>query len=181
MDPLEVWNEDAAIRVSRDAHLSIRMLAGADWTLSLQEGRVDAPDTPPVEGLQYYALPCVFECLDVRLEGAPSPIVSRAVGGWPRAINDDELEIYPHLHFLEERKTGKPWRFERWYTLAGAFLVYDSEQYFERSEVGQESKSWQRLIVHMRQVVDLALMSATTGGNLVAPYPVGDRQLGGLG
>jgi hypothetical protein len=120
------------------------------------------PDMPPVKGLLYYPMSCAFESLVVRVEGITSPALDRAVGQWPEKVDDDELESYPHLHFLEERKTGMPWRLERWYTLAGPYLVFDSQQYFERPRSVQRGKNWERLIVQLRQVVDLSVWEQGT-------------------
>ena len=94
------------------------------------------------------------------MEGRAAPALERAAGQWPADVDDDQLEAYPHLHFLEERKTGIPWRLERWYTLAGPYLVFDSQQYFERSRPRQQGKDWERLIVQLRQVVDVAVWMA---------------------
>jgi hypothetical protein len=56
---------------------------------------------------------------------------------------------------LEERKTGMPWRCERWYTLIGPYLVFENEQYFELSRPLQHGKNWVRWIVQLQQVADL--------------------------
>jgi hypothetical protein len=157
MQWLEVGNDRATICVSRDAYLSFRLAPDGDFRASvpLQEGTVAVPGAEPVNPVLSHAMPCVFEQVVVRVEGLTAPVLEQAVGMWPQAVVDDELETYPHLHFLEERKTGTPWRLERWYTLAGPYLVVDSQQYFERPQPAQRGKNWERLIVHLRQVVDL--------------------------
>jgi hypothetical protein len=158
MEGLQVWNDQVAIRVSRDGRLATRLMARDEFSaeVELVEGVLKLNDLAPASGLLYYALPCVHETVAVHVEGMAAPVLERAVGEWPAEVDDDHLETYPHLHFLEERKTGIPWRFERWYTLAGPYLVFDSQQYFERSRPRQRGKDWERLIVHLRQVVDLA-------------------------
>jgi len=157
MQGLQIWNEQAMIRVSRDARLTFRLMPDGEFHqhVELQEGSVEVTGIAAVNGLLHHAMPCLFESLVVRVEGIAAPVLDRAIGQWPTAV-DDELEIYPHLHFLEERKTGMPWRLERWYTLAGRYLILDSEQYFERPRPVARGKNWERLIVQLRQVVDLA-------------------------
>ena len=98
----------------------------------------------------------------MRVEGVAAPVLNRVVGEWPAAVDDDQLETYPYLHFLEERKTGTPWRLERWYTLAGQYLIFDSEQYFERTELQHRGKNWERFIVQLRQVVNLSAWALST-------------------
>ncbi len=165
MQGLRVWNERVALSVSRTGRIEVeargngRPVAGQD----LQEGRVELADCSPVTGLLFYALPCVFESLTLHREGGAVPLLSRTLGEWPTGVDDDELQTYPQLHFLEERKTGMPWRFERWYTLADSHLVFDSEQYFERECPRHAGKNWERFIVQLRQVVDsLAWVSRPT-------------------
>jgi hypothetical protein len=165
MQGLEVWNDRVSLCVSRDAGLAFRLMPDGQChdALHLEEGSVEVAEITPVDGILYYAMPCVFERLVVRVEGVPAPLLHRAAGDWPTAVDEDELETYPYLHFLEERKTGTPWRLERWYTLAGSYLIFDSEQYFERSRPQQSGKYWDRLIVQMRQVVDLPAWAQNTG------------------
>ena len=157
MQGLEIWNDQGMIRVSRDARLAFRLMPDGEFHqhVELQEGSAKVAGIAAVNGLLHYAMPCLFESLVVRVEGIAAPVLDRAIGQWPMAVDDDELETYPHLHFLEERKTGMPWRFERWYTLAGPYLIFDSEQYFERPRPVARGKRWERLIVQWRQVVDL--------------------------
>jgi hypothetical protein len=154
----QIGNDQAEIRVFRDGRLEAHFRANGRscGPLELLEGSVETDQAAPVIGLLYYAMPCAFEHLVVRAEGTPAPLLDRTVGKWPASIDDDELQTYPYLHFLEERKTGMPWRYERWYTLAGHYLVFDSEQYFERPCPKQRGKDWERLIVQLRQIVDVA-------------------------
>ena len=161
MQGLQVWNEQVAIRVTREGRLAVRLAARDEFSaeVDLSEGVLELGDLAPASGLLYYALPCVYESVTVLVEGMPTPVLERAAGQWPADVDDDHLEAYPHLHFLEERKTGIPWRLERWYTLAGPYLVFDSQQYFERSRPRQRGKDWERLIVQLRQVVDVAAWS----------------------
>ena len=158
MQSLQVWNEQVAIRVSREGRLAVRPVAHDEFPAEVEplEGSLKLGELAPASGLLYYALPCVYETVTVHVEGMVAPVLDRAVGQWPADVDDDHLETYPHLHFLEERKTGIPWRLERWYTLAGPYLVFDSQQYFERSRPRQRGRDWERLIVHLRQVVDVA-------------------------
>lgn len=158
MQGLQVWNEQVAIGVSCEGRLGVRLMAQDESAtqVELLEGTLRLGDLPPASGLLYYALPCVHESVSVQVEGSVAPVLERAVGRWPADVDDDQLECYPHLHFLEERKTAIPWRLERWYTLAGPYLIFDSQQYFERSRPRQRGKDWERLIVHLRQVVDAA-------------------------
>ena len=157
MEGLRIWNDQVFVRVSRDARMAYRLMPDGAYQgeLELQEGGVRVPGAVPVSGLLYYAMPCLFESLVVRVEGIAAPLLERAAGEWPVVVDDDQLETCPYLHFLEERKTGMPWRLERWYTLAGPYLIFDSEQYFERSRPQQRGKDWERLIVQLRQVADL--------------------------
>jgi len=164
MQELQVWNDQVLIRVSRDASLAFRLMPDGQFHggFALQGGHVEVVGSEPVSGLLYYAMPCLFESLVVRVEGFAAPLLNRAVGEWPAAVDEDELETYPYLHFLEERRTGMPWRLERWYTLAGPYLIFDSEQYFERSRPQQRGKDWERLIVQLRQVVELPTWAQNT-------------------
>jgi len=158
MQGLQVHNERVAIQVSREGRLGLRPAASDKFLAQaeLLEGSVGLGELAPASGLLYYALPCVYESVTVQMEGMAAPVLERIVGQWPADVDDDLLEVYPHLHFLEERKTGIPWRLERWYTLADSYLVFDSQQYFERPRPRQRGKDWERLIVHLRQVVDTA-------------------------
>ncbi len=169
MQGLQVWNEQVAIHVSREGGLALRLAARDEFSaqVELLEGTLELGDLVPASGLLYYALPCVHESVSVHVEGMAVPVLERAVGQWPADVDDDQLEVYPHLHFLEERKTGIPWRLERWYTLAGPYLVFDSQQYFERSRPRQRGKDWERLIVHLRQVVDAAAWVQNPSGATV--------------
>lgn len=157
MQGLHVWNEQVAIRVSRDGRLALRPAGRDEFSgqVELLEGVIKLGDLAPASGLLYYALPCVYETATVHVEGTAAPVLERALRQLPEDIDDDHLEAYPHLHFLEERKTGIPWRLERWYTLAGPYLIFDSQQYFERSRPRQRGRDWERLIVQLRQVVDV--------------------------
>ncbi|MBC7261403.1 MAG: hypothetical protein H5T63_05270 [Chloroflexi bacterium] len=157
MQELQIWNDQVLLRIARDARLAFRLTGEETFygDFEFQEGVVEVEGIAPVRGLLYYAMPCVFESLVVQLEGIATPSVFQTVGEWPTDIDDDQLETYPHLHFLEERKTGTPWRLERWYTLAGSYLIFDSQQYFERSRPVQHGKNWERLMVQLRQVADL--------------------------
>jgi len=156
MQGLQVWNEHVAISISREGRLAVRLATRDEFSaeIELLEGVLKLGELAPASGLLYYALPCVQESVTVQVEGMAAPVLERAMGQLPEDVDVDHLEAYPHLHFLEERKTGIPWRLERWYTLAGPYLVFDSQQYFERSRQRQRGKDWERLIVQLRQVVD---------------------------
>lgn len=173
MQGLQVWNDRVLLDVSRGGRLAFRLMPDGAFIegLELGEGYVEVEHNEPVTGLLCYALPCVLESLVVRLEGVTAPLLSRTTGEWPPTVDDDQLEAYPHLHFLEERKTATPWRLERWYTLAGSYLVFDAQQYFERPCPRYRGKDWERLIVQLRQVVDLSTCSSNCTGvvaNLLA-------------
>ncbi len=165
MQGLQVQNDQVVLRVFRDARFDFRLTAGGKsyGDFGLEEGSVEMVEAGPVSGLLYHAMPCVLESLVVRVEGMAALLINSAVGEWPVTVDDDELETYPYLHFMEERKTGMPWRFERWYTLAGPYLIFDSEQYFERSRPRQRGKDWERLIVQLRQVVHLPAWGQNIG------------------
>lgn len=158
---LELLGESVVLRVSLDGHLALvpRAEGNPQPHFDLQPGRLELDETSSLSGLWFYAMLCVHEGVTVQREGNAAPLYSRATGKWPASIDDDELQTYPHLHFLEERKTGMPWRYERWYTLADRYLVFDSEQYFERPCQRQRGKDWERFIVHLRQVVDLGAIA----------------------
>jgi hypothetical protein len=158
MHALQVWNEQALLRVLCDGRLELERKPGGEGLggFDLQEGSVKVAGSAPVSGLLYYAVPCLHEKITVHVEGSATPAFEQAVGNWPAAVDEDELQTYPYLHFLEERKTGMPWRWERWYTLAGAYLIFDSEQYMERACPRQHGKDWERLIVQVRQVADVS-------------------------
>lgn len=165
MQGLQIWNDQVLLRISRNAHLSFRLTGDEKFygDFEFKEGYIEAEGIAPISGVLYYAIPCIFESLVIQLEGVATPSLYQAVGTWPAAIDDEYLEAYPHLHFLEERKTGTPWRLERWYTLAGPYLVFDSQQYFERTYPEQRGKNWERLIVQLRQVVDLPTCARDIG------------------
>lgn len=156
MRELQVWNDRLLLSVSPTGHMSIdakgKGLPVSE--LSLQEGSVELSGSSPVTGLLFYGLPCAFESLTLYREGSNAALINQTLGEWPASVDDDELRTYPHLHFLEERRTGLPWRFERWYTLAESYLVFDSEQYFERQCPKLAGKDWERFIVQLRQVFD---------------------------
>jgi len=157
MQGLQIRNDQVLLRVFRDARLDAQPVGDEQprAVLDIEAGSFKVEGAEPITGLLYYAVPCVFEKLVVRVEGASSPVIQCTAGEWPTAVDDDDLEFYSHLHFLEERKTGTPWKWERWYTLAGPYLVFESEQYFERSCPGRRGKDWERLIVQLRQIMDL--------------------------
>jgi len=176
MQALEVWGESVLLRVSQDGHLALVLKAEgtSQRVFCLQPGWLELVENPPLSGLWFYAIPCVHEGLTVQREGNAAPLYSRATGEWPASIDDDELQTYPHLHFLEERKTNMPWRYERWYTLADPYLVFDSEQYFERSCQRQRGKDWERFIVRLRQVVDLGASPGDLTGQSAHLVHAGD-------
>lgn len=155
MQPLKLWNDQVEVFVSRDALLSFRLTQG-EGRFALREGTAQVRGGELIEGLFYHQMPCWFESLVVREEGVPEPLLQRVAGSWPADVDDDQLEMYPQLHFLEQRKTGLPWRYERWYSLIGTYLVFESDQYFERSRSHERGKNWARFIVQLRQVVNLA-------------------------
>ncbi len=158
MQPLRLWNDQVEVLVSPEALLSFRLTQGPqdEGRFALREGKAELRGAEPIEGLFYHDMPCCFESLVVREEGLAEPLLQRVAGTWPADVDDDQLEMYPQLHYLERRKTGLPWRYERWYSLVDSFLVFESEQYFERSRSQQRGKNWTRFIVQLRQVVDLA-------------------------
>jgi hypothetical protein len=158
MQPLKLWNDRIEVLVSQEAQLAFRFTQGeqGDGHVMLREGKVQVRGAELIDGLLYYDIPCCFESLVVRQEGVSEPLLQRLAGNWPTDVDDDQLELYPQLHYLEQRKTGLPWRYERWYSLVGAFLVFESEQYFERSRPKERGKNWVRLIVQLRQIVNLA-------------------------
>ncbi len=162
---LAIRNDRAEVQVSHECRLTIRMTAGDEFcgVYRPQEGYAVLEAWAPVRGLLYYNLPSSFESLFVRKEGVANRTVHRTLGQWPISLDEDELETYPYLHLLEERKTGSPWRLERWYTLAGPVLVYDSEYYFERSCPATRGRDWERLIVQLRQVIDLSALVSSPG------------------
>jgi hypothetical protein len=155
---LRLWNDRVEVLLSREGLLSSRLTLGeqGEAHVPLCEGQVQVRGAGLIEGLFYHNMPCCFESVVVRQEGVPEPLLQRVTGTWPAAVDDDQLEMYPQLHCLEERKTGLPWRYERWYSLAGTFLIFESEQYFERSRPQPRGKNWVRFIVQVRQVTDLA-------------------------
>ena len=163
MQPLKLWNNQIEVLVSQEAELAFRFTHGehGEGRFELREGQVRVRGGELIEGLLYYDEPCSFEGLVVREEGLPEPLLQSVAGTWPTDINDDQLEMYPQLHYLEQRKTGLPWRYERWYSLVGAFLVFESEQYFEQPRPKERGKNWVRYIVQLRQVVNLAQAAGT--------------------
>ena len=157
MRSLRLWNDRAEVLVSPEALLSFRLIQGgqAGASFALREGQLQLPGSEMLEGLFYHDMPCCFESLAVRKEGLPEPLLEQVAGAWPAEVDDDQLEMYPQLHYLERRKTGLPWRYERWYSLVGAHLVFESEQYFERSLPQERGRNWARFIVQLRQVANL--------------------------
>jgi hypothetical protein len=108
-------------------------------------------------GVFCYHLPTVFERLTVRKEGARVPAFQGEAGTLPGTIANADLDMYPCLHFLAEKKVAAPWRMERWYTLVGRYLVFECQQYFELAGTERDSpgRSWERIISDLQQVVDV--------------------------
>ena len=175
MHALQVWNEQALLRILCDGRLELERKPGGEALggFDLQEGSLQVAVIAPVSSLLYYGVPCLHEKVTVHVEGSVAPAFEQTAGDWPAAVDEDELQTYPYLHFLEERKTGMPWRWERWYTLAGRYLIYDSEQYMERACPRQHGKDWERLIVQVRQVLDVPACAQ------VPPQPASSPLLGG--
>jgi hypothetical protein len=145
-----------SVSVSPSGDVVTRQLeTGRRRILALCSGLVAPAGITPIDGLVFYAAPCAYQSLTLRREASPASIVDRSVGSWPAAVDDDWLETYPHLHFLQERRTATPWRQEYWYTLAAGFLIFECEQYFERSCTGHSGVPWERFIARLRQVIEL--------------------------
>jgi hypothetical protein len=161
MKALILRNDRVAVRVGCDGQIAVHGFPqGKERArLLLEEGTIDLPGTLALAGVLRYPSGSVFESLVVRRERDGRPLVERCGGTWPDGVLEDELETYPCIHFLEERRTGAPWRYERWYTLVGNLLILDSDQYFERSEGAAPGKTWERFLVQLRQAFDLAIGS----------------------
>jgi hypothetical protein len=155
MSELELRNDLCRVSVSREGLVEATRPPQQSRSFSLQPGQITPANVATIGGLQYYSVPCPFQFIQVRLEGSPKPLAEHSAGSWPMEVDDDMLETYPALHFLEERKTAAPWRLERWYTLAGSHIVFESEQYFERSRPRQVGRDWERFIINWRQVINL--------------------------
>jgi len=108
-------------------------------------------------GIYCYRLPTVFESLTVRKGGEPAPTFQAEAGTLPDLLVDADLDMYPCLHYMAEKKVAAPWRLERRYTLVGPYLVFECQQYFERSGSGHDNplRSWERIISDLQQVVDV--------------------------
>jgi len=161
MKALIVRNDRVVVRVGCDGQMAVQGYPQGQERarFALEEDTIGLPGSPALAGVLRYPSGSVFESLVVRRERDSRPLVERHSGRWPDGVVEDELETYPYLHFLEERKTGAPWRYERWYTLVGNLLILDSDQYFERSEGGAPGKTWERFLVQLRQAFDLAIGS----------------------
>ncbi len=164
MTQMLLQNERAEVHVTANGRLVCRCRESQqDLSAQSAQGSLVLEHREPLRGIFYYALPSVCEHVSANLEGVLAAVLQRDTGEWPADVIYDDLEMYPHLHFLEESRTATPWRLERWYTLAGPCLVVECEQYFERSRSAVSGKQWERWIVHLRQVCDLeAWASGTT-------------------
>lgn len=158
MQPLRLWNDRVEVLISAEGLLSFRMTQGGQskGCFALRQGKVRVRGPAVIEGLFYHDMPCCYESVVAREEGVAEPVLQHSAGTWPADVDDDQLEMYPQLHYLEQRKTGLPWRYERWYSLADTFLIFESEQYVERSRPQRRGRDWVRYIVQLRQVANLA-------------------------
>lgn len=172
MNSLDVWNENFLVSVFPDGGLNFRLVVeGRPTGAYLSETYSLAEVTDPVlygelaVGIARYALPAGYERLIVRREGEPQAELSQEKGDLPPEITtiDEELEFYPCLHILRERRTALPWRLEQWYTLVGPYLVYDSSQYFEKDVVPGQFTRGERIIAEMRQVLDVLRLANDRG------------------
>ncbi len=156
MSELELRNEFCRLAIDPDGEWRVAPLGETHWKpVAVRQGELAPEGIAPIQQLRFYLVPSAFQSIQVRREGAPGLLVDRITGEWPAAVDDDLLDSYPSVHFLEERRTGAPWRLERWYTLAGSFLVYESEQYAERWRPREAGRDWERFIVNWRQVIEL--------------------------
>ena len=165
MSDMEIVNSEARIRVTPDSELSIHLRPEGQFSAQypMCSGTVSLTGRSPLMGLCYYDLPCAYESTVIRVEGVALPVLQRSVGIWPDVVSEDDLDAYPHLHMVAERKTASPWRFERWYTLVGSHLLFEGEQYFERARPPERGKSWERFIVQLRQLINLTALVGYSG------------------
>jgi hypothetical protein len=169
MASLEVWNDVALVAVFHDTKVNFQVVLGGvpngRWLTRrkrLVEANAEVFGEVPFVGVHYYVLPTIFESLCVRREGNPAPLFEEQAGRLPQVLEDPDFDMYPCLHFLEERRVSEPWRMERWYTLIGPHLVFECNQYFERPLKGQRDtcRQWERIVSELRQVVDIVTWGA---------------------
>lgn len=164
MNSLDVWNENFLITVFPDGGLNFQLVVEGRPTgvylgeaYSLTEVTDPGPFGELAVGIARYPLPARYERVIVRREGEPQPALTQEKGDLPPEIAavDEEMEFYPCLHILRERRTALPWRLEQWYTLVGPYLIYDSSQYFEKGVVPGQFARGERIIAELRQVLDV--------------------------
>ncbi|MBC7262748.1 MAG: hypothetical protein H5T64_00145 [Chloroflexi bacterium] len=168
MNSLDVWNENFLVAVFPDGRLNFQlMVEGRPTGVYLGEAYSLAEVTDSTlfgefaVGIARYPLPAGYERVIVRREGEPQPALTQEMGDLPPEITavDEEMEFYPCLHILRERRTALPWRLEQWYTLVGQYLVYDSNQYFEKGAVPGQFARGERIIAELRQVLDVVRLA----------------------
>lgn len=164
MQCLSIRNNQISVIVSEDAELQCRLTTegrpDSRWVSAkhrLLEIATDPVSPKPYDGLRYYDIPRIYESLVVRVEGQLRPIFEERAGELPVLIEEAELGMYPSLHYLAERRSGDPMRSERWYTLVGPYLVFESCTYFERPARGisDPMRRWERVVMELQQVTDV--------------------------
>ena len=164
MASTQIANESVMVAVFDDTKVNFQLAAKGipDGRWLTRRNRLVEVDPALLSNLQHagiycYHLPTVFESLTVRREGERVPAFQGEAGTLPSVVADADLDMYPCLHYLAEKKVAAPWRMERWYTLVGRYLVFECQQYFERPGGGHDSplRSWERIISDLQQVVDV--------------------------
>ena len=97
MPGLQVWNDQILIQMFRHAGLAFRLMPDGEFHagFDLQEGSVEVAGTISVSGLLYYAMPCLFESLVVRVEGIAAPLVNRVSASGPRRLMMTTWRLIP--------------------------------------------------------------------------------------
>jgi len=161
MASIEVWNDTFYVFVFDDTKLNFQLNVdgqpGGPWVtrknrLVSWSGKY-APDRP-YYGVEYYAMPCVFESLVVRHADTGEVVYDASAGEVPREVHSADLSHLPTLHILQERTGPDSWRRDRCYIPVDRYLVFDCEQLYWRRKAGKR-KGWEQMQAELRQIVDV--------------------------
>ena len=159
MAHIEIGNEQFYAFVFDDTKLNLQLVVGGRpngvfltrKNYLVEWGGEYFPDKP-YNGVLYYAMPCVFESLQV--QGAAQALYDASAGELPEAVRQADLAGLPAVRISEERTFQRPWRLDRRYVPVGRYLVFDSTQLYERCRPGQRGV-WEQVRAELRQVVNV--------------------------
>jgi len=161
MASIEVWNEHFYAFVFDDTKLNFQLAIDGrpDGNYVTRKNRLVEwsgkyfPEKP-YTGVQYYAMPCVFESLRVRRAETDEVVYDASDGQVPEAVRSANLERLPALRVLQERTVENSWRLDRRYIPVGRYLVFDCEQLYWRRRPAQR-RAWEQIHANLRQIVDV--------------------------